>query len=272
MLSFVSPSSVSFLPTAPVVTAPRASAAATVRMETVSDLQVLAKKLNPTVGYYNPTTLTDMEFWGQSQEATIGFLRQAELKHGRVAMAAFVGYVLQANGVCWPWALSFDGTTFADISSAGGPADQWDALPTNSKGQILLAIGFFEWWGENSYALGMAGEKHYMRGGKPGFYPPFMGGKGGIPHPLPLDSLFDPFGFQKGMSPEKKEKSLIAEINNGRLAMIGIMAFVSESKIPGSVPALSGLIKPYAGEVMAPFTANDKVLTFVPEMLGLKIF
>ena len=182
MLSFVSPSSVSFLPTAPVVTAPRASAAATVRMETVSDLQVLAKKLNPTVGYYNPTTLTDMEFWGQSQEATIGFLRQAELKHGRVAMAAFVGYVLQANGVCWPWALSFDGTTFADISSAGGPADQWDALPTNSKGQILLAIGFFEWWGENSYALGMAGEKHYMRGGKPGYFPSFKE----IPHPVPL--------------------------------------------------------------------------------------
>ena len=72
------------------------------------------------------------------------------------------------------------------------------------------------------------------------------------------------------MSPEKKEKSLIAEINNGRLAMPGIM-LASESKVPGSVPAL-GLIKPYAGEVMAPFSAGDKVLTFVPEMLSVKLF
>ena len=30
-------------------------------------------------------------------------------------------------------------------------------------------------------------------------------------------------------------------------------AFVSEAKIPGAVPALTGLVKPYAGECMAPF-------------------
>ena len=49
-------------------------------METVKDLEDLAVKLNPAVGYWNPTSLADMEFWGQSQEATIGFLRQAEIK------------------------------------------------------------------------------------------------------------------------------------------------------------------------------------------------
>ena len=48
------------------------------------------------------------------------------------------------------------------------------------------------------------------------------------------------------MSPEKKEKSLRAEINNGRAAMIGIMAFCSEAKVPGSVPALKGLVTPCA--------------------------
>jgi hypothetical protein len=37
--------------------------------------------------------------------------------------------------------------------------------------------------------------------------------------------------------------------------MIGIFGFLAESKIPGSVPALSGLVKPYAGEYMAPFTS-----------------
>ena len=43
---------------------------------------------------------------------------------------------------------------------------------------------------------------------------------------------------------------LRTEINNGRLAMLGIMAFLAESKVPGSVPALGGLgIAPYSGEV-----------------------
>ena len=51
-----------------------------------------------------------------------------------------------------------------------------------------------------------------MRGGKPGYFPAFSSVE--LPHPVPLD-LWDPFGFTKKMTPEKKEKSLIAEINNG---------------------------------------------------------
>lgn len=137
-------------------------------METVEDLKTLAEKCNPVVKYYNPTGLAEMNFWGQSQEATIGFLRQSEIKHGRIAMFAFVGFIAGSNGVVWPWAQSLSGTTFADIAAAGGPADQWDALPTNAKLQILGVISFFEWWSENSYALEQSGTKHYMRGGKPG--------------------------------------------------------------------------------------------------------
>ena len=70
--------------------------------------------------------------------------------------------------------------------------------------------------GEGSWLTEAQGEKHYMMGGKPGFYPSIK--KAGVPHPVPFD-LFDPFGFSKNASPEKKAKGLIAEINNGRLAM-----------------------------------------------------
>ena len=49
-------------------------------------------------------------------------------------------------------------------------------------------------------------------------------------------NLYDPFGFAGKRSEEQKAKGLLAEINNGRAAMIGIMAFLAEQKIPGSVP------------------------------------
>jgi hypothetical protein len=68
-----------------------------------------------------------------------------------------------------------------------------------------------------------------------------------LPHPVPLN-LYDPFGFNKNKSDEWKAKKLQTEINNGRLAMIGLMSFLSEGAVPGSVPALKGLI-PATGEI-----------------------
>jgi len=198
----------------------------------------LATALNPAIGYWDPLGLAEADFWSQGTEATYGFLRQAEIKHGRVAMAAFVGFCVQANGAHWPFPLK----PGFEYTPGLTPPEQWDAMPFEGKCQIIAFVGFLEWWSE------FAGT-HYMKGGVPGKYPEF--GKDIPLHRMP--SLYDPFGFSKNMTPEKSAKGLLTEINNGRLAMIGIMGFLAEEKVPGAVPFLTGKIAPYAGEVMQPF-------------------
>ena len=48
--------------------------------ETKADLEVLAKDLNPILGFYDPLNLAEASFWGCTNEETIGFLRHSEIK------------------------------------------------------------------------------------------------------------------------------------------------------------------------------------------------
>ena len=95
---------------------------------------------------------------------------------------------------------------------------------------------------------------HYMRGGKPGAFPP-LNGKDKLPHPVPFN-LFDPFGLSKNKSEAAKAKGRLTEINNGRAAMLGIFGFLTETKIPHSVPMLTGIVQPYDGNFMAPLASD----------------
>merc|ERR1719407_439072 len=55
----------------------------------VEDMIALATKQNPVVGFWDPLGIVTED----TAPETIGWFRHAEIKHGRVAMAAFVGYL-----------------------------------------------------------------------------------------------------------------------------------------------------------------------------------
>jgi hypothetical protein len=71
----------------------------------------------------------------------------------------------------------------------------------------------------------------------------------------PVLELYDPFDTNKNMAANVKERRLVAQVNNGRLAMLGIFEFICANKIPDSVPLLDqlGAAQGYAGEPMTPF-------------------
>ena len=95
---------------------------------------------------WDPLGLADL-----GSPATLAWFRHAELKHCRVAMAAFTGWLVASGnqlsiknggeglhfpGYCSPWQT---GTTFADIAAAGGPMEQWQMVPEIGKLQIISA-------------------------------------------------------------------------------------------------------------------------------------
>merc|ERR1711862_1054282 len=113
----------------------------------------------------------------------------------------------------------------------GNPPVLWDTISEDAKWQIFSVIGFLEFWSE----LSTPNNKHYMRGGRPGDYPDFTSGPDGIPHPVPFN-FYDPFKLSKNMSAETKKRRLNVELNNGRLAMLGIISLLAAQTTPGSVP------------------------------------
>jgi len=144
----------------------------------------------------------------------IYWYRQAEIKHGRVAMAACVGWFFPKVSGMLPFLKSVPG---AELKS--DPLETWASLPDSVKVSFVLTVGVIEFFSEREGV-------HYMRGGKLGV------GK------VPLG--WDPLNLLKLKGDEESKRlSRLSELKNGRLAMIGIASIYAHSQIPGSVPALS---------------------------------
>jgi len=154
-------------------------------------------------------------------DETLAWFRAAELKHSRVAMLAVTGYIVQASGYHFPGMLS-DDISFESLSTMK-PFEAWDQVPDNLKSIILFFAFCTELSTESIASRDQSGEsKHYMKGGK-----------------LP-EVVFPKFDFSQVDEATMTTKRS-RELNNGRLAMIGIISFIAANNVPGSVPALSGL-------------------------------
>lgn len=111
------------------------------------------------------------------------------------------------------------------------------SLQARDKGYILLFCGLVEWLDE----LRLGGDSHYLTGGHVGL------------QFLPLAPKAD--------TPEQAQYLLRqknVEINNGRLAMLGIASFFAAETIPGSVPFIpkvGGAAAVKAAAVVAPAAA-----------------
>jgi len=136
----------------------------------------------------------------------VAWLREAELKHGRMAMLAIVGIIVQSSGVHLP------GNTEVDFSNSDWVTAP-SSLPPAAWGQVLAAIGLEE--GRNAAGLYdlWNGVTDKREPGDNGWGKAFL-----------------------SKDPVAADKMRLKELKNGRLAMIAFMGVAANHFIPGALP------------------------------------
>lgn len=89
------------------------------------------------IGPWDPLNLAMVTGDAMDVGARLRWYRQAEIKHGRVSMAAFVGWVVSANGLSWP------GIEKAWVSA--NPLETWSNTPWQYQWGFLLSCGIIEY-------------------------------------------------------------------------------------------------------------------------------
>ncbi|CEM12879.1 unnamed protein product [Vitrella brassicaformis CCMP3155] len=178
---------------------------------------------------------------GLSKIADVGFLRNAELKHGRLCMLAAVG-LLAPELVQKP--AGFDGLEFVPAFSEMNPFKALFAMPPAGLMQILIAIALIElntakflWdpsmkmritdMSEKERLLVQTGNTRFLAGSaRPQLAS--LGNevvmeKSGMFSRVPGDLGFDPLGLaDEGI----REDWALAEIKHGRLAMLAVLGML----------------------------------------------
>jgi len=173
------------------------------------------KTFDPTqeLGVQAPARFWDpLGLSANKDEATFKRRRAVELKHGRISMIACIGYIVPEY-YRWPGYLSpSQDLKFTDVPNGLAALSK---VPLVGWAQIVIFAGMCEASGLNNGRRASIGwQKDASMSGEPGNYGLGFLGCG----------LFGPIKDQK-----LRERKLNAEIANGRLAMIAIMAMLFQN-------------------------------------------
>jgi len=158
----------------------------------------------------------------------VAFLREAELKHGRIAMLAFVGILVTAGDV------HFGASGFVNAAAAGWPNSLGEIQKTNPGifFQGLMAIAIVE--GVSNANRGKGADVNWWDGLWLGQRAPSAGSK-----PIVAGDLgWDPLGL-KPKDPAAYEIMQLKELKNGRLAMLAVMGIFMQYINTGKDPFAS---------------------------------
>eukprot|EP00614_Pseudopedinella_elastica_P011018 CAMPEP_0172596782 /NCGR_PEP_ID=MMETSP1068-20121228/16617_1 /TAXON_ID=35684 /ORGANISM="Pseudopedinella elastica, Strain CCMP716" /LENGTH=219 /DNA_ID=CAMNT_0013395973 /DNA_START=78 /DNA_END=737 /DNA_ORIENTATION=+ len=148
-----------------------------------------------------------------ADQAKFDRLRFTEIKHGRIAQIAVVGYLIGASNVRWAGFVDLEHTLkFSDVP--GGFA-AFDVLPP----------GYFAW-----LVIGLGGIDFHMARDYTG-NPEFPGDiRNGCTH-LPENARSGVLQMWDNLSEEEKISKRTIEINNGRAAQMGILALMVHEQL-----------------------------------------
>lgn len=139
---------------------------------------------------------------------TLYWMREAELKHSRVAMLAVVGW-LATDGALGPFALRFPGEIYSTASIPNSYSAHDILVEQGSMKFLLIVIGFLEFCSSAALVQVAKGELDREAG----------------------DFGLDPIGFLKGKSKENIDTMKLKEINNGRLAMLAFGGLATQTAL-----------------------------------------
>ncbi|EJK54415.1 hypothetical protein THAOC_25963 [Thalassiosira oceanica] len=166
------------------------------------------------LGFFDPLGMLD-----DADQERFDRLRYVEIKHGRIAMLAFLGQIATRSGHYLDGNIDYAGHAFSSYPSGLAALVGPDAIPKDGLAQIVALIFFLE--------FGVMDNVKWNGGWEPEFPGDLRNGLG--------VASWDRF------SDASKARKRGIELNNGRAAMMGILGLMVHEQLGTDMPIIGQL-------------------------------